>query len=85
MERTSSSARRVNTIGAIVLTSVLAIGGLTACGSGSSDQQPVNPSDSPADGSDTSVLVKNKLLPTTTRVPVTLKMPTGPSGKINRP
>lgn len=68
-------------IGALVLSSVLAIGGLTGCGSGSSDEQPANPSDSP----DTSVLVKNKMLPTTTRVPATLKMPTSPSGKIKRP
>ena len=85
MERTSPSTRRINTIGAIVLSSALAIGGLTACGSGSSDEQPATPVDSPADGSDTSVLVKNKMLPTTTRVPVTLKMPTHPSGKIKRP
>ena len=85
MERTSASTRRINTIGAIVLSSALALGGLTACGSGSSDQQPDNPSDSPADGSDTTVLVKNKMLPTTTNVPSTLKMPTGPSGKPKRP
>lgn len=78
MEKTSASARRVNTIGAIVLTSVLAIGGLTACGSGTSDDQPDSPIGSAVDGSDTSVAVKNGVVRnTSTTVPPTLSRSQG--------
>lgn len=63
-------------LGALATTTVLGVVGLVGCGGDSESDKPASP--------DTSVVTKNKMLPTTTRVPVTLKMPTGPSGKPKR-
>ena len=68
-------------LGALAGTAVLGVVGLAACGSES--VEPSSP-DTSVSSPETSVMTKNKMLPTTTRVPVTLKMPTAPSGKINR-
>jgi len=63
-------------LGALAATTVLGVVGLVGCGSDSESDKPSSP--------DTTVLTKNKMLPTTTGVPSTLKMPTGPSGKPKR-
>ncbi len=63
-------------LGALATTAVLGVVGLVGCGGDSESDKPASP--------DTTVLTKNKMLPTTTRVPATLKMPTAPSGKIKR-
>ena len=73
----STHPQRISRIlGALATTAVLGVVGLAACGSDSESDKPSSP--------DTTVLTKNKVLPTTTRVPSTMKMPTGPSGHPQR-